>query len=90
VLDLEPSCLDPRLICLKLGRYIFCRLCDEEIYLGVACAIIDVDDVELDTSNAVFHGSTEIRVYEFEGCCGAGRLCWDHMLLLFRFDAGFA
>jgi len=52
---------------MKLGRYFVCRYCDKEVYLSVACAVIDVDDVELGTSNTVFHRATQIRVYEFEG-----------------------
>jgi hypothetical protein len=61
--DPEATCAHPCLICLKLGGNFLCRFCDEEVYLGVACVVVDVNDVELSPSDTVFYGSTEIRMY---------------------------
>jgi hypothetical protein len=63
----ESLSFNPGLIASKLGRYFFLRCCDEpEVHLGISCAVVDVDDVVLSSTDAKLHMSAQILVHKLE------------------------
>ena len=52
---------NPCLIMLKLGRYFFHGFCDQQVHLSISCAIINIDDVILGTSDTVLHEPIEFE-----------------------------